>query len=106
MRTNGFLYIQRTPEGEVEVDDNGIPIISANPEWSTPIPCAIKTNTRNNKGVYRDGKFEIATYEILIEAAEIEAKRVRLEMNGKGIGEFVVQDIQELLSVGRVKILV
>lgn len=106
MRTNGFLYIQRTPEGEVEVDDNGIPIISANPEWSTPIPCAIKTNTRNNKGVYRDGKFEIATYEILIEAAEIEAKRVTLDMNGKSIGEFVVQDIQELLSVGRVKILV
>lgn len=90
----------------MEVDDNGIPIISANPEWSTPIPCAIKTNTRNNKGVYRDGKFEIATYEILIEAAEIEAKRVKLDMNGKSIGEFVVQDIQELLSVGRVKILV
>lgn len=90
----------------MEVDDNGIPIISANPEWSTPIPCAIKTNTRNNKGIYRDGKFEIATYEVLIEAAEIEAKRVKLEMNGKGIGEFVVQDIQELLSVGRVKILV
>lgn len=107
MRTNGTIQILALSDKR-SFDDAGEPIeIDNNLNWGSPIPSSIKTNSKSNKGKYEDGKFTISTYEILIEnTGDVEIERVRLERDGKALGDFVVQDVQILSGVGRIKIIV
>lgn len=102
---NGTLQYQiRTGGGFNPVNGDPVPATGA---WSDYIDCFIQTNTHNNKGKYQDGKLTIATYTVLIETQAIDADRVKLVTDrGTELGEFQVQDIQFLDSVGRVKITV
>ena len=104
MRTNGYLQIQQL--NKPNFGAHGVPVKDTSVlQWGNSIPCFIKTNTRNNKGVYQDGNFVVAKYEILIEYADTVATRISLIRDGKSLGEFAVQDIQ-MLSNGRTKIIV
>ena len=106
MRTNGILQVLES-SNSASFDKNGEPIEAVNgSNWSSPIPCSIKTVKHHHKGTYEDGGFTVSSYEILMEVGEFEAARIKLEKGGKSLGEFAVQDIQELSSVGRIKIIV
>ncbi len=108
MRTNGFICLPNI-KAAATIDDNGEPIIANDvPEMGQRIPCSIKTITHHKKGSYEDGTFTVSKYEILIELCEFEADRISLEKQGqsKPLGEFAIQDIQVLSSVGRIKIIV
>jgi hypothetical protein len=104
MITNGS--IQKQVSSGTGLDENGDPVVS-NPVWSEPIPCLIKTIKHDNKGIYPDGKFTQASFEILIEMQEFEAERILLKNSRNNFeAEFEIQDIQFLDLVGRVKIIV
>ena len=106
MRTNGFICILNT-NAAATIDDNGEPIIANDaPEMGLRIPCSIKTVTHHQKGTYEDGKVTVSKYEILIEVCEFKADRISLGRQGKSLGDFVIQDIQVLSNVGRIKIIV
>jgi hypothetical protein len=99
---NGTICIKTKTGGELV---NGNPVRPSE-SWSEPIPCNIKTNLHNNKGRVNGNSFEVASYEVLIEAQPFDADRVKLERQGKELGEFSVQDIELLYAVGCVKIVV
>ena len=105
MRTNGTLtYRKNATEGQF--DSDGQPII-ADSAWSEPVRCFIKTNTHDNKGVSVGGTFTHEAYEVLIERIPggIDTDTVRLVRRNKELGEFKVQDIQEV-CLDRIKIIV
>ena len=104
MRTNGYLQIQKQELPTFDI--HGVPMATYEDQWGESISCNIKTNSHSNKGTYQDGKFTTAKYEILTELSDISAKRVKLVLNGSDLGDFAVQDIQKLSSVGRTKIIV
>ena len=102
--TNGTLQYKTRTAGGFDTNGNPIP---ATGTWSDPIDCFIQTNQHSNKGKYQDGKFIIAAYTVLIESQEIDTDRVWLITDkGKDMGEFAVQDIRFMDTVGRVKITV
>lgn len=105
MRTNGFLqYLTHTEGG---FNDDGEPIMGTD-SWSTPVSCSIKTVTNNSKGRYEDGKFNQASYEVLVENGQvpIDTNRVRLMRNDVELGEYVVQGKPIPTTMDRVKIIV
>lgn len=99
---NGTISIKTKTGGGLV---NGNPIRPSE-TWREPIPCNIKTNQHNNKGKVNGNDFEIASYEVLIEAQSFDTDRVKLVRNGKDLGEFSVQDIEPLGAVGTIKITV
>lgn len=102
MRTNGILRYQII--SETGFNDDGEPI--ASDSWSEAIPCSIKTVTNNSKGRYEDGKFNQASYEVLIETIPLDVRRVKLERDGITLGEYPVQGLPTPTTMGRVKIIV
>ncbi len=105
MRTNGTLtYRMNAADGQF--DDDGQPII-AESVWSEPVRCFIKTNTHDNKGVSVGGTFTHEAYEVLIERIPdgLDTDTVRLVRGNKELGEFKVQDIQDV-CLDRIKIIV
>lgn len=107
MRTNGTLQYQTiTPGG---VDDNGEPIASQS-VWSDAIPCNIKTNSDNRKGVYEDGEFRVASFLVLLEAdaqQKFESiKRIKLMRGSETLGEYRVICSEPLVTHGRFQITV
>lgn len=105
MRTNGFLqYLTHTEGG---FNEDGEPIDGID-NWSVPISCLIKTVTNNSKGRYEDGKFNQASYEILIEHGQvpIDINRVRLVRHEVELGEYAVQGKAIPTVMERVKIIV
>ena len=106
MRTNGTLQYCSLAEGGFNED--GEPIAAGTPTLSKAIPCSIKTVTNNSKGRYEDGKFNQASYEILVETANfpLSVKRVRLQRKGIDLGEFAVQGLPIPITMDRVKIIV
>lgn len=105
MRTNGFLqYLTHTEGG---FNEDGEPIDGTD-NWSTPISCFIKTVTNNSKGRYEDGKFNQASYEILVENEHvpIDINRVRLVRHEVELGEYAVQGKPIPTVMERVKIIV
>ena len=102
MRTNGILRYQII--SETGFNDDGEPIASGS--WSEEIPCSIKTVTNNSKGRYEDGKFNQASYEVLIETIPLDVRRVKLERDGITLGEYPVQGLPTPTTMGRVKIIV
>lgn len=106
MRTNGNLrYCKFTGAG---FNEDGEPLSTSSKTWSEPIPCSIKTETNNSKGRYEDGKFNQATYTVLVEdnSLPLDTKRVKLERDGRDLGEFAVQGIPTPTIMGRIKIIV
>ena len=103
MRTNGtFRYLL----SDNRFNDDGEPIVSV--QWSEAVPCSIKTVTNNSKGRYEDGKFNQASYEILVETSKcpLNIKRLKLERDGIELGEYPVQGLPTPTTMGRVKIIV
>jgi hypothetical protein len=107
MFTNGFLQYKIVNE-DAEFNEYGEPVSDAASEWSEPIACSIKTNKDNRKGKYEDGEFRVASFIILLEDRNepFDANRVRLERYGNTLGEYRVQSIEELRTVGRLQIIV
>jgi len=105
MRTNGFLqYLTHTDGG---FNEDGEPIMGTD-IWSTPVSCSIKTVTNNSNGRYEDGKFDQASYEVLVENGQvpIDTKRVKLSRHDVELGEYAVQGKPIPTSMDRVKIIV
>ena len=105
MRTNGTMTY-RTGAAVGQFDEDGQPIV-AESEWSAPVRCFIKTNTHDNNGVSVSGTFTHEAYEVLIERIPggLDTDTVRLVRRNRELGEFKVQDIQEV-SLDRIKIIV
>lgn len=105
MRTNGFLqYLAHTEGG---FNEDGEPIMGTD-IWSTPVSCSIKTVTNNSNGRYEDGKFDQASYEVLVENGQvpIDTNRVKLFRHDVELGEYAVQGKPIPTSMDRVKIIV
>lgn len=105
MRTNGYLqYLTHTEGG---FNEDGEPIMGTD-SWSTPVSCSIKTVTNNSKGRYDDGKFNQASYEVLVENSQIpiDTNRVRLVRHDVELGEYAVQGKPIPTTMDRVKIIV
>lgn len=112
MRTNGLLYIQRTSvskEAETTTfDEDGNPIEN-NTKWCGPLPCSIMTITDNRMGIYEDGHYRACSFCILLDSMEFPCRKadmVKLVRQGEDLGEFAVQSIELIESVGRVKMIV
>lgn len=105
MRTNGTMTY-RTGAAAGQFDEDGQPIV-AESEWSDPVRCFIKTNTHDNKGTSVSGTFTNEAYEVLIERIPggLDTDTVRLVRRNRELGEFKVQDIQDV-SLDRIKIIV
>lgn len=102
MRTNGYLQIKVVVGGGLNDDGEPIP---AGTDWGEKIPCSIKTLTDSRKGRYDDGEFRIASFEILIEEIkDFNPPHVKLNRYDVDLGEFTVQSVEPLKTVGRVKI--
>lgn len=102
---NGILQYETTSGGGIsEITNDPIPVVSA---WSGSIDCLIITVKHNNKGIYQDGKFIAASYMIHIDPQIFDAKKVKLtDSRDKDLGTFLVQDLQFLDVVGKIKIVV
>jgi len=104
MIINGTIQTLLIQESSLDEDGDPIPVEEV---WSEAIPCHIKTIKHDYKGIYTDGNFEQASYEILLKIQEFEAKKIRIQNNrAQVLGEFKVQDIQFLDLVKRIKLLV
>lgn len=105
MRTNGTLQYGTFTGGGF--NDDGEPITGTT-SWSEAIPCSISAVTNNSKGRYEDGKFNQASYTVLVEKTDfpLDIKRVRLQRYGIDLGEFAVQGLPIPTSIDRIKIVV
>ena len=107
MRTNGKLQYQVL--SEATVNEDGEPVASVE-TWSEEIACNIKTNSDNRKGIYEDGEFRVASFQILLEADAsqnyIAIQRVKLSRGAEALGEFRVLCGEPLITQGRFQILV
>lgn len=105
MRTNGTMTY-RIGAAERQFDDDGQPIITES-VWSDPIRCLIKTNMHDNEGTSVRGTFTREAYEVLIERIPdgLDTDTVRLVRRNNELGEFKVQDIQDI-NLDRIKIIV
>jgi hypothetical protein len=103
MIINGTIQYQVVAGGGFDEKGNPIPVST---DWSVPVECGIKENSYSNKGSYIDGKFTIASFEVLVGEAPESFKRVKLTRAGRNLGEFPVQSVRPLINVGRVKIVV
>lgn len=105
MRTNGTLRFSTYIPGGF--NDDGEPI-AGHDGWSEAIPCSIKTVTNNSKGRYEDGKFNQASYEVLVEPDErlLGITRVKLVRGEIELGEYPVQGRPTPTVMDRIKIIV
>lgn len=100
---NGIMKTIETSGGGMS---GGVPV-PVQEVIGEPIPCNIKTNTNDNKGVTIDNVFKRCSFEVLIDVPLFTAKKVLLIDNrGNELGEFEVQDVQHLDYVSAVKITV
>jgi hypothetical protein len=74
--------------------------------WSSPVPCRIVTNKRNDLGRQNGNAFTVASYRILMEPPPFETGRVQLTLYGQDLGEFSVMYTEYLDAVGAVEIVV
>lgn len=104
MRTNGTLQYNIHTSGGF--NDEGEPVSSD--AWSEDVKCFIRTVTNNSEGRYDDGKFNQASYEVLVEDGQIpiDVNRVKLTRGKTELGEFAVQGLPLPLTMSRVRIIV
>ena len=88
-------------------NEDGEPI-GGSDVWSGSIPCSINTVTNDSKGQYEDGKFNQASYSVLVGRNKIplDTNRVKLVRNDVELGEFAVQGKPVPTTMDRVKIVV
>lgn len=105
MRTNGTLQFNTFVGGGFNED--GEPIAGVD-GWSEAIPCSIKTVNNNSKGRYEDGKFNQASYEVLVEPNSrlLDITRVKLIRGETELGEYPVQGRPTPTVMDRIKIIV
>lgn len=113
MNTNGTLkyWVNPNPDNS-GLNDKGDPINIGDDstiDWSEPIFCLFKVNTRDTVGYMIDGnKFQTARYIIHIEADSFkEDATIQLSDNlDRDLGIFKVRDLQRSKTCNRIKILV
>lgn len=110
MRINGLIWAKGVVPltgQETGFDTDGNPIASQ-ASWRPPLQCCIQTISDDRRGIYADGKFRRASFEVHVEILPERFKptEVKLSRDGELLGEFEVQSIELLKSVGRVKIIV
>lgn len=104
MRTNGSISIK--VEAGIKFDENRKPIQVAD-SWGDPIQCRFTPNKYSEKGISNGNKFTVASYDILIETQVFSATSIRLtDGSGNVIGEYQVQQIENIPGVGRIRITV
>lgn len=105
MRTNGTIQYNIHTGGGFNDEGEPVDFVDA---WSDAVKCFIRTVTDNSKGRYEDGKFNQASYEVLVESGGIpeDANRVRLVRGKTGLGDFTVQGKPLPLAMDRIKITV
>lgn len=106
MRVNGHIQILQPSTGRF--DELGNPVIE-DAVYGDEIECCIQTVNDNRKGRYIDGMFRQSSYYIFIESCNVtpaSATMIKIERNGEYLGEFNIQSVEELSSVGRIKITV
>lgn len=104
MRTNGTITYRLSATSAF--DEDGRPVQSEG-TWSDPVECFVKQNKHNNKGIYTEGNFTVAAYEIILERIPegLSTDFVRVWRKDAFLGEFEVQDISEV-SLDRIVITV
>lgn len=103
MQYNGTIQYKVSAGGGRDPKGNPIPVDSV---WSDPVDCLIRT-IKHSHDLYREGKFNRSSYEVLLEIQNFNADLVRLtNKKGKVLGEFEVQDAEDIERSGRVKITV
>lgn len=107
MRTNGTLQYQTL--SEPVLNEDGEPVASQE-TWSADIACSIKTNSDNRKGIYEDGEFRVASFQVLLEADADQPfdsiKRVKLVRGAEPLGEYRVLSSEHIVTHGRFLIIV
>ncbi len=99
---NGFVEFKISTGGGL--DSNGLPI-EVSESWGEKVKCHIVINSKNNKGVAKDGKFSIVTYTVFMDLRDFETDTIRLsDRDNKVLGEFKVQNVEKLTLVNRLKI--
>lgn len=71
-----------------------------------PYPCHIVINTDDKKGMNEGGAFRRATYLIFMDKITTEDEIVRITLNGKELGEFVIQSVKSGKLLNRMEIAV
>lgn len=107
MRENGTLRYKMI-SGNMPLDDNGDPV-SADESWSAAIPCLVRTANESMKARYEDGEYHSVSMEILIEYMQPFCKcggSVIIDRKGEHLGEFRIVSVEEMPTVGRIRILV
>lgn len=107
MRTNGYLQYPLSATAP-QFDEDGVPVSTSSPTWSDKIPCYIRTVSSTSKGIYEDGVFHQASYEVLVERNTIpeNTQKVKLVRGQVELGEKQVQGYPEVINLDRIKIIV
>lgn len=105
MRVNGHIQILQSSTGRF--DELGNPVIE-DAVYGEEIECCIQTVNDNRKGRYIDGIFRQSSFYIFVESCNAipASTMIKVERNGEYLGEFNIQSVEELSSVGRIKITV
>lgn len=104
MQHNGTLSYE-TITG-ASIDEYGEVTVGSS-AWSDPLPCLIKTNNDTRLGEYEDGEWRKASFTVHLELEErLYFDRVKLTRHGEELGEYRVQNIEALTTVGRIMIVV
>jgi len=100
-------YISSRSNADDYIDEEtGMPV-TGEVEWSGDIECSYKANSLSNRGVYIDGFFKQASYEITTEDMTFEGDYIRLKnRKGEVIWESEVLSLEELDSIQRIKIVI
>lgn len=114
MRENGTIRYKTLYEN-TPIDSNGDPV-AASAYWSAAIPCLVRTITDTRKAKYEDGEYHAMSFEILVEGNEstlglfnhiLEFKQsLWVERKGESMGDFQIISVEELPTVGRIRIIV
>lgn len=105
MRENGTLRY-KTLYNNTPIDSNGDPL-AASAYWSAAIPCLVRTISDTRKAKYEDGEYRKMSFEVLVETAHaFNASAIQLERKGESLGEFSIISMEELPTVGRIRIYV
>lgn len=105
--SNGFVSYLVLEGSTGSVDELGRPLEST-ARWSQAIPCRVETTTDTRKGVYEDGKYRHAEFQLLLDHHHqpFPHKRVRIERLGEELGEYDVISVTPLEAVHALRIMV
>ena len=100
---NGVIFPRIVSGGGFDAKRNPIPVTES---WGDPIRCHVKVNHYNGHGKANGNTFTVASYEILIDDIPFDATVIKIEQDGKQLGQHSILSAQRLHSVGAIKIMV